>query len=180
MGPRILLTGCSGGGKSTLIDELARRGFQTVAEPGRRIVRAALAGGTDALPGAVLPWEEPVAFAEQALALAIADFDAAAGEGPIFFDRGMIDAAAALERATGVPAAASLAERAGGRRYARRVILAPPWPELYATDAERRGGMAEALVEYAHLEALLPRLGYAVLPLPKTGVAERADFLLSA
>lgn len=177
MGPRILLTGCSGGGKSTLLDELARRGFRTVSEPGRRIVRAALAG---AAPRAALPWAEPAAFAEQALALAIADFDAAAGDGPVFFDRGMIDAAAALERATGVPAAASLAEKAGGRRYARRVILAPPWPELYAADAERQGGMAEALAEYAHLEALLPRLGYVILPLPKTGVAERADFVLSA
>ena len=34
----IILSGCSGGGKSTLLAELARRGFATVEEPGRRIV----------------------------------------------------------------------------------------------------------------------------------------------
>jgi len=33
--PRIVLSGCSGGGKSTLLMELARLGFQTFEEPGR-------------------------------------------------------------------------------------------------------------------------------------------------
>ena len=33
-----VLSGCSGGGKSTLLAALARRGFATVEEPGRRIV----------------------------------------------------------------------------------------------------------------------------------------------
>ena len=35
----VVITGCSGGGKSTLLDELGRRGHATIEEPGRRIVR---------------------------------------------------------------------------------------------------------------------------------------------
>jgi predicted ATPase len=34
----IVISGCSGGGKSTLVAELARRGYASVEEPGRRIV----------------------------------------------------------------------------------------------------------------------------------------------
>ncbi|MPT22826.1 MAG: ATPase, partial [Starkeya sp.] len=34
----VVISGCSGGGKSTLLTELARRGFAVVEEPGRRIV----------------------------------------------------------------------------------------------------------------------------------------------
>ncbi|WP_299775434.1 AAA family ATPase [uncultured Tateyamaria sp.] len=40
----ILLTGCSGGGKSTLLSALADQGFSTVVEPGRHIVSEELAG----------------------------------------------------------------------------------------------------------------------------------------
>ena len=35
-----VISGCSGGGKSTLLMELARRGHAVVDEPGRRIVQA--------------------------------------------------------------------------------------------------------------------------------------------
>jgi putative ribosome biogenesis GTPase RsgA len=34
----VVISGCSGGGKSTLINELRRRGYRVVEEPGRRIV----------------------------------------------------------------------------------------------------------------------------------------------
>jgi AAA domain len=35
----VVISGCSGGGKSTLLIELGRRGYATVEEPGRRIVK---------------------------------------------------------------------------------------------------------------------------------------------
>ena len=34
----VVISGCSGGGKSTLLAELARRGYAVVEEPGRRII----------------------------------------------------------------------------------------------------------------------------------------------
>ncbi len=63
-------------------------------------------------------------------------------------------------------------------RYHRRVFMAPPWPEIYATDAERRHGFEAALAEYGRLETVFPFLGYEVVTLPKTPVAARADFVL--
>jgi predicted ATPase len=167
----VVISGCSGGGKSTVLEELARRGFATVAEPGRRIVRDETARG-----GAALPWIDPEAFARRAIAIALEDRAAAARhDGWVFFDRGLIDAAAALEHATGE---AALETYGRAHRYHARVFLAPPWPEIYAADAERRHDLAAALAEYARLLEAYARLGYQTVILPKVPVVARADGLL--
>ena len=59
------------------------------------------------------------------------------------------------------------------------MFLAPPWPEIYETDPERRHGLDVALAEYSRLLETYPSLGYAVLILPKVRVSERADFILN-
>ncbi len=46
----VVLSGCSGGGKSSLLAELGRRGFATYEEPGRQVVKEQLLIGGDALP----------------------------------------------------------------------------------------------------------------------------------
>jgi predicted ATPase len=169
----VVISGCSGGGKSTLLAELARRGYTVVEEPGRRIVQEELTSG-----GAALPWVDEVAFARRAMAVALADRLAARSlTGWIFFDRGLIDAAAALQNLTGEPVLDGPGQR---HRYHRRVFLAPPWPEIYAIDAERRHGLKAAIVEYDRLLTVYSSLGYEVIVLPKVGVSERADFMLHA
>jgi predicted ATPase len=39
----VVISGCSGGGKSTLLKELAKRDHDVIDEPGRRIVKNAFA-----------------------------------------------------------------------------------------------------------------------------------------
>ena len=168
----VVISGCSSGGKSTLIAELGKRGHAVVEEPGRRIVKEELASG-----GSALPWVDRIAFARRAITMALAD-RAAAGSlgGWVFFDRGLIDAVAALEHITGKPVLTALGQ---ANRYHRRVFLAPPWPEIYETDPERRHGLDVALAEYSRLLETYPSLGYEVLILPKVGVSERANFVLN-
>jgi predicted ATPase len=166
-----LITGCSGGGKSTLLAELQARGRQVVEEPGRRIVQHELETG-----GRALPWIDEMAFAHLAITTALADRERAKTySGWVFFDRGLIDAASALERLSGQPA---LKRFNAPHPYHRRVFLAPPWREIYVTDAERRHGFEAALGEYERLERELPALGYDVSVLPKANVSDRADFVL--
>lgn len=168
----VLISGCSGGGKSTLLAELRARGHAVVEEPGRRIVRQEREAG-----GSALPWSDPAAFARRAIDMALADREAArARSGWVFFDRGLIDAASALEAVAGETVLKALA---AAHRYHRRVFLAPPWPEIYATDAERQHGLAAALPEYRRLESVFPALGYEVVLLPKVPVSARADFVLA-
>lgn len=93
---QVVLSGCSGGGKSTLLAELNRRGFAGVIEPGRRIVEDELRDD-----GHGLPWVDLAAFAKRAIHLAAEDRRRMSGEaGWVFFDRGLVDAAVSLEHAT--------------------------------------------------------------------------------
>jgi predicted ATPase len=80
----VLLSGCSAGGKSTLLAELQARGYHVVEEPGRRVVKHELEKG-----GNVLPWTDGTAFARRTIEVALSDREAAQ-ELP---DRGLIDAA---------------------------------------------------------------------------------------
>jgi predicted ATPase len=58
--------------------------------------------------------------------------------------------------------------------------MAPPWPEIYASDGERRHGLEVGLAEYERLTKAFPALGYEVITLPKASVSARADFVLAA
>jgi predicted ATPase len=168
----VLITGCSGGGKSTLLAALAARGHSVVDEPGRRIVERELETG-----GRALPWLDATAFVELAVETALADREQAKTcPGWVFFDRGLIDAASALEHLTGRPVLKSLD---APHRYHRRVFVAPPWPEIYVTDRERRHTFEAAMAEYERLDRELPSLGYEVVMLPKVTVQARAAFVLA-
>ena len=165
---RVMISGCSGGGKSTLLSELARRGYAVVAEPGRRIIAEARAGD-----GNTLPWVDPAAFARRALEMSMADFEAA--RGLTFFDRGIVDAAVAMV-ATGGDHPTSMIERL---RY-DRLFLAPPWPEIYVNDDDRRHSLEKALQDYARVRKAYLDARYVPMMLPRDTVAARADFVLRA
>lgn len=168
----IVISGCSGGGKSTLLAELAQRGHATVEEPGRRIVRQETANG-----GSALPWQDPAAFARRAIDMAIEDRRKISGQhGWVFFDRSWIDAASFLEHTTGETVQSDLAAR---HPYRRTVFMAPPWPEIFTGDRERRHDFSEAVAEYERLLTAYPALGYDPIDLPRAPVADRASFILS-
>ncbi|MEJ8574312.1 AAA family ATPase [Microbaculum marinum] len=167
----VILSGCSGGGKTTLLAELARRGYAVVEEPGRRIVREESRTG-----GTALPWRDMEAFARRAIETAHRDMAALEPDGSwVFFDRGLIDAAAALEHVT---QSSVLDGLAAARSFHRRVFLVPPWPEIFVEDAERRHGLDSAIAEYERLVRIYAALGYQVDILPRIGVERRADHVL--
>jgi predicted ATPase len=147
----VVISGCSGVGKSTLLAELGRRGHAVVEEPGRRIIKEELKR-----EGSTLTWIDGTAFARRAVAMALADrASAGALNGWVFFDRGLMDDAAGLQHLTGESVLAALGQ---AHRYHRRVFLARPWPEIYVT-RERRHGLDRALAEYCRLLEVYPALG---------------------
>ncbi|VFR80839.1 FIG00985668: hypothetical protein [plant metagenome] len=169
----VVITGCSGGGKSTLLAELARRGHAVVEEPGRRVVEAQARAG-----GNALPWVDMAAFLTRVFALAQRDrVRMQDTPGWVFFDRGLVDAAVALHEIDGTPWQGRLGAQPV---YHRRVFMVPPWPGIYVQDGARRHGLDAALQEYERLRRAYPALGYAVSDVPRDGVQARADFILSA
>lgn len=173
-GRAVVITGCSGGGKSTLLAELARRGHRVFPEPGRQIVKE-----QDWIGGDALPWTAPAKFSELVLSRGLHQrITAARAGGLAFFDRSVVEPLAGLER-LGLPVPPHFGRAVEVCRYHETVFVAPPWPEIYRADAERRHGFDEAVAEYGPLTAAYARLGYRLVELPKTGVAARADFVLA-
>lgn len=64
----VIISGCSGGGKSTLLAELERRGYAVIEEPWRRIVKEEQTSS-----GLALPWVDLSAFAQKAIDMARKD-----------------------------------------------------------------------------------------------------------
>jgi len=170
----VLISGCSSAGKSSLLAELWRRGYRTFEEPGRQIVKEQLHIGGDALP-----WQDAANFIDQIIVRAMHHMITAARTDEIaFFDRGIIDAVSAIERMN-LPMPAHYIAAREKYRYNRKVFLAPPWPEIFENDAERRHSFADAAREYDALESAYPRHGYEIVVLPKVGVQARADFVMT-
>lgn len=171
-GALVVLSGCSGGGKSTLLDEMHRRGYAVRPEPGRQIVREQAFIGGDALP-----WGDSARFLELCISRAAYFYNTvSADEGCVLFDRSIVDAAAGFAR-LGVDMPDYARNAVARYRYAPTVFLVPPWEELFRGDAERQKGFGTAVEEYEALERAYPAHGYAIEIVERASVAERADFL---
>ena len=126
-------------GKSTLIEALGAEGFAHSAEADRALIRDQVAIG-----GRALPWADPHAFAELMLSWEMRSWHMARDRaGPVFFDRGVPDVVG-YRRLMGLPVPAHMDKAARTFRYNRRVFMAPPWPEIFTQDAERKQTFEEA------------------------------------
>ena len=168
-----VISGCSGGGKSTLLAALAREGFTVFEEPGRQIVKE-----QQFIGGNALPWSDARMFVELAASRAMYQrIRGGRAAGHLFFDRGVVDALSFLEYLN-LPVPAHLEMAARRLRYADVVFMTPPWMEIFATDAERRHGFEQAVAQYAVLRRSYQRLGYLPLEIPKGPLAERVRFVV--
>jgi predicted ATPase len=169
-----VVSGCSGGGKSTLIGALEQRGFETMPEAGRLIVQNEQASGGDALP-----WIDMASFTRKLASQAIDQFHAAEKfDGRVFFDRSLVEALVASRR-FGFELPRSVTEAAFQCRYDAPVFLAPPWPEIFENEPERRHSFEDAVSEYEALATTFAKLDYGVCVLPKVSVGARVEFILA-
>ncbi|GAA4946687.1 AAA family ATPase [Streptomonospora halophila] len=168
----VVITGGPGSGKSTLIEHLGALGFASSPEVGRAVIRDQTAIG-----GRALPWRDPDLFAEVMLSWEIRAHGLAAAFGAtVLFDRGVVDVAGYL-RVAGRPVPEHVHAAARRFRYHRTVFIAPPWPEIYRTDTERRQSPDEAERTHAAMVDAYTEYGYDLVELPRAPVAERARFM---
>ncbi|MDX3810257.1 AAA family ATPase [Bosea thiooxidans] len=168
----VVITGGPGSGKTTLIEALAGAGHAVMPEAGRQVIRTQLAAG-----GQGLPWADGSLFAELMLTQDLRSHTVAlARSGLVFFDRGIPDIAGYLALCR-LPITETVERAARACRYRRTVFIAPPWPEIFTQDAERKQGPAEAQRTYEAMVATYPRYGYDLLELPRVEVAERVAFV---
>lgn len=170
-----VVTGGPGSGKTTLIEALADAGYARTFEAGRAIIQDQVA-----IDGPALPWRDPPAFAELMLSFEMRSYRMAeVAAGPVFFDRGVTDVVGYLTL-VGRPVPAHVARAAARFRYNRRVFIAPPWPEIFTQDAERKQTLDEAVRTYDALVQAYANQGYELVRLPLAPVEERRRFVLDA
>jgi predicted ATPase len=170
-----VVTGGPGSGKTTLIDALAQAGYARSRESGRNIIQDQVTIG-----GRGLPWTDPPLFAELMLAREIETWRTLSLlPGPVFLDRGVPDVLGYL-RVTNLPVPPHMERAAAEFRYNRRVFITPPWPEIYAADAERRQSLDEAQRTYEAMIATYTGCGYTLIEVPRMSVEARVAFVLAA
>lgn len=171
----VIVTGGPGAGKSTLLDHLRDQGFACMPEAGRAIIREQVA-----ISGRALPWIDPELFAELMLSWDMRNYREAARESrPVLFDRGVVELVGYFWM-LGRPVPPHVHAAAQAFRYHRRVFVAPPWPEIYERDAERRQTLDEAVRAYECCVEVYTEYGYELVTLPRATVGERARFVVDA
>ncbi len=167
-----VVTGGPGAGKTSLIRELARQGFQHSPEAGRAIIRDQMRIG-----GTALPWGDRAAYARRMLQWDIESYRRAMTLcGPVIMDRGLPDIVGYL-RLCRLPVPTDICRAIEAHPYNPRVFIAPHWPEIYATDNERKQDQIEARATYRMMRDTYEALGYQLIELPRTSISDRACFL---
>lgn len=169
-----VITGGPGSGKTSLIDALATDGVRHIPEAGRAIIREQISLGGDALP-----WADRAKFAELMLERDVHSYrQASAKPGPIICDRGVPDVLGYLSLC-GLRVPDHVRQAAEQYRYNRTIFIAPHWPAIFAQDAERKQTPAEAEATCHVMARTYANLGYDLVPLPLTSIAERVAFVRS-
>ena len=81
------MTGGPGSGKSSLVSELKKQGYEVIEESGRKIIQEQLEK-----KGEALPWKNKEKFRDLMIERDMEKYKKALkNQGPIFFDRGIPD-----------------------------------------------------------------------------------------
>ncbi len=171
---KIVLTGAPGTGKSTIINELEKRGFACRHEISREIIREARKNGTEQLF-----LTEPLLFSEKLLKGRVDQYLEANGTDNemVFFDRGIPDIFAYMNY-IGLDYPDKFIRASREHRY-DFVFLMPPWEEIYITDDERYENFEQALAIHNHLMRAYESLEYSVVEVPTGKVEERTGYILN-
>ena len=151
-----VLTGGPGSGKTSVLQELERRGYICIPEVARPIIKEQISINGDALP-----WKNREKYSELMLQHSVRDFIQYQNEDNIcFFDRGIPDTYGYC------------------LLIRQQIFIFPFWKEIYETDSERKQDTREAEETFYQLKSAYESLGYQTCILPRIPVNQRADFIL--
>jgi predicted ATPase len=170
----IVISGCSSGGKSTLLTELSNNGYTVMPEVGRELVKEQLA-----LNSGILPWKEPARFCELLVEKSIDRYHEATKfksvkDGVIFFDRSFLEGISYFQTLN----INKYDYLINDLRYYSTIFMVPPWQEIFCEDAERKNSFKNAVEEYDRLVEHYIKYGYDLVILPRVSVKERYQFVV--
>lgn len=175
-----MITGGPSTGKTAVVKALESKGYFCIHEFVRGLTAVEKEADTSSVfvTNPILSVKDPAAFNTKLLEGRIAQYRSIdkTEEKVVFFDRGIPDVHAYMN-CFEQPFDKAFEQPAHAFRY-DKVLLMPPWREIYATDAERFETYEESKGIFKALEKTYQNFGYDIILIPKGSVAERTDFIL--
>lgn len=170
----MVITGGPGTGKSTLINELIKRGYTCLEEISRQVTLDAQKKGIDQLF-----LTEPLLFSELLLKGRLSQFEQANQlKTPItFFDRGIPDVLAYMNY-IGDTYPDYFVNACENALY-NTVFILKPWEAIYKSDNERYENFNQALQIHEHLVQTYQHYNYNLIDVPFGTVEYRTNFILN-
>jgi predicted ATPase len=170
-----IITGGPGVGKTTLLQQLHQRGYQTIPEDARRIIQQQIIEG-----GNGLPWKNRLLYAQLMLTAAIETYQKVKAKQivtPVFFDRSIIDTLCYMKMES-IAVTEEYLKSVAKCVYHPKVFILPPWREIYRTDNERRQTWKEAEYTFQQMKKTYLDRGYQLIEVPAATPEIRANFVL--
>ncbi|KTD37350.1 ATPase [Legionella moravica] len=166
-----ILTGAPGSGKTSMLVELAKRGFPVIDEPARRVLAQ-----QRLIDGEGVYDKNPFLFKELMLSRMLYDYENAPKYDLVFFDRGLPDLIA-YSKCFSLDIGSEL-KASRKNRYNSMVFFAPAWEQIYINDDERQITFEAAQVFENDLRQAYSELGYQLVNIPLITVSGRVNFIL--
>lgn len=170
----IVIIGGPGSGKTTIINALSQMGYCCYPEISRQVTIKAKKKGIDQLF-----LTNPVLFSEMLLQGRIEQYKSALieKEEVVFLDRGIPDVLAYIKfLGDDYPDDFDLA---GYNHKYSKILVLPPWEEIYTSDSERYENFEQAKEIFIHLKETYMSYGYELIEVPIGSVADRVQFVLN-
>lgn len=168
---RFVVTGGPGAGKTTVLEALAKRGYNIASESARAFIRRRRQAGLSPRP----PLRQ---FSREILAMDIDLYqNIPVTDQPVFFDRGVVDALAMVAE-QGALSPLDIEAHMSAFPYHEIVFMFPPWEAIYRTDAERDQSFSESIRVYVALSHWYAQWKYQAVEVPKVAIEARVDFIL--
>jgi predicted ATPase len=170
-----IITGGPGVGKTTILNELEKNGYNIVPEIAREIIKKQVVTKGDGLP-----WKNKELYIDLMLKASVHSYILAQDNNSssiYFFDRGILDTLCYAEM-VGPGMSDEMNEIANNHQYNKKVFIFPPWFEIYQTDNERKQTWEEAELTFQKLKETYLKYGYDIIEVPKDTVENRKIYIL--
>ncbi|WP_034059281.1 AAA family ATPase [Lacinutrix jangbogonensis] len=170
----IVITGGPGSGKTSIINELTKRGFTCSEEVSREIILKARESGIEQLF-----LTNPIQFSALLLEGRVAQYNDAleSDNAFVFLDRGIPDITAYMDF-KGDTYPSVFTEACKTHAYDSIFILAP-WQEIFTSDNERYENFDQAIEIHEKLIETYTAFGYDLRDVPFGSIEARADYIIN-